>query len=107
MDFIRVNLKAVLTFVIATLLQAVTDAFNTGHVPASLSEWGRYLGLALLGGVIVWATGNKLDLGQILAGMKKLPTPDQKTVAEETLTVLPNTVSDTVVNNYPVWATGD
>lgn len=106
MDFIKKNAKAVVTFVLAVVLQAANDAFASGHPPLTIGDWLRYLGTSLVAAIVVWLTGNKLDLGQILAGMKKLPVPEQREVAEETLTKLPDRVSDSVVNGYPNWATG-
>jgi len=106
MEFIRANAKAILAFVITVLLQAVTDAINSGDAPTSLIDWARYLGLSLLAGIVVWATGNKLDVGQILSGMKKLPVPEQKEVAQQTLNELPNNVSDAVVAGYPNFGLG-
>lgn len=106
MDFLKVNLKAIVAFVLTTVAQAVSDALNSETPPATLADWGRYLGFAVVAAVVVWATGNKLDLGQILAGTKKLDVPEQAQVAREALTELPDTVSDRVVKTYPNWATG-
>lgn len=107
MDFIKENAKAVATFVITVLLAAATDVLS-GKVPwpTTWAEAGKYFGAALIAAAVVWLTGNKLDLGQILSGMRKLPVPEQQVVAEETLTHLPDTVSDDVVSGYPNWASG-
>jgi hypothetical protein len=107
MEFVKKNAKAVAIFVFAILGQAINDQIKTGQaLPDTLGGWGEFLATALLAGVVVWLTGNKLDLAQILAGTKKLPVPEQRVVAEETLTKLPDPVSDSVVSGYPNWSAG-
>jgi hypothetical protein len=106
MDFVKKNAKAIATFLAAVLLQAIADAVNSGKIPSTLSEWGSYLVTALITATVVWLTGNKLDLGQILAGMRDLDVPEQQQVAEQTLDTLPNPVSDEVVAGYPNWTNG-
>lgn len=107
MEWIKKNAKAVATFVVTVLLAAASDVISgKAPWPTSLPEVGKYFGSALFAAVVVWATGNKLDLGQILSGMRKLPVPEQQVVAEETLTKLPDPVSDQVVSGYPNWSAG-
>lgn len=107
MDFVKKNAKAVATFVLTVLLQAVTDVIN-GTAGVDIFDWksvARYIGLSLVAAAAVWATGNKLDLSQILAGVRKLNVPQQQQVAQETLTELPDHTSDKVVASYPDWTT--
>lgn len=69
LEFLKVNAKAVAGFVAGLILSAIQQVIN-GQVPwpQSLKEWGQYLGTALISGVIVWATGNKLTESQIVKG---------------------------------------
>lgn len=99
-DAVLKNAKSIATFVLAVILQAVTDAFQTGEVPDTWQDWLRYLGLSLGAAAVVWITNNKLDLGQVLSATKKLPPTEQATVAAETLDDLPNPLSDGVVADY-------
>jgi hypothetical protein len=108
LDFFKVNAKAVATFVLAIILQAITDIIQ-GTAGVAIFDWQgvlRYIGLALLAGVGVWVTGNKLDSGQVLSALPKMTTGEQAKVAKGALTELPNPVSDKVVENYPNWVTG-
>lgn len=105
MDLIYKNAKAVVAFILAALLQAVTDRINTGQaLPSTLGEWGRFLGLSLLAAVVIWVTGNKQTADQVTSAVTKLTVPEQKQVAQTTLDVLPTPVSDKVVAEYPKWA---
>lgn len=69
MEFLKHNAKSIAGFVAGLLLNAVQQVIN-GQVPwpTSLKEWGQYLGTSLVAGLVVWATGNKLTVGQITAG---------------------------------------
>jgi NADH:ubiquinone oxidoreductase subunit H len=72
LEFFKVNAKAVATFIVTALAQAVVDRINTGQaLPDDLGGWGAFLGLSLIAAVVVWATGNKLDVSQILAGTNR------------------------------------
>lgn len=108
MDWFKINAKAVVAFVLTAVLQAFTDIISgtAGIDVLDWKAWLRYIGLSLLAGAFVWATGNKLDLKQILVGLSKLSVPQQEVVAQKTLDVLPAPVSDKVVSDYPEWTKG-
>lgn len=84
-EFLKVNAKAVVTFVVIAVLNAINDVAS-GKVPfpQTLGDWGRYLGTSLLGAVIVWATGNKLTEKQIV-----------KEAVKQGITVATNSTIDT------------
>lgn len=106
-EWVKKNAKAVAIFVFTIIGQAVTDRIKTGQaLPDTLGGWGEFIGTAVFAGVVVWVTGNKLDVGQIKAATNKLPVEEQAQVAQDTLAKLPNQVSDQVVAGYPDWASG-
>ena len=69
LEFLKVNAKAVAGFVAGLVLNAIT-AVVQGQVPwpQNLTQWAQYLGTALLSGVLVWATQNKLTPTQVVKG---------------------------------------
>lgn len=104
MDFIKTNAKAIVGFIVTAIAQAIVDARASGEALPAINDWKgwlAFLGISLGGAVVVWATGNKLDLKQVLSTVPKLAPPEQKAVAEKALTVLPNDISDGVVDGYP------
>lgn len=72
LEWLKVNAKAVVGFLVGLILNAVLAVINgQAPWPTSLADWGKYLGTAIVTGVLVWATGNKLSVPQIIAGAAK------------------------------------
>ena len=104
MDFVAKNAKAIVTFIITAVVQAIQDAVNSGQaLPHDLTGWVRFVGVSLIAAGIVWVTGNKLDVNQVIKATQKLEPSEQATVARTTLTVLPDPISNKVVADYPNW----
>ena len=109
MDFIKVNAKAIVGFIVTAIAQAIVDARASGDALPAIDDWKGWLafvGISLGGAVVVWATGNKLDLKQVLNTVPKLEPVAQKAVAQKALTELPDDLSDGVIDGYPNWTTG-
>ena len=106
MDFVAKNAKAIVTFIITAVAQAISDQVSSGEaLPDTLGGWARLLGLALVAAVVVWVTGNKQDGKQVADAMRKLPQEEKVEVAQKTLDSLPDPISDKVVRDYPRWNT--
>lgn len=69
LEFLKVNAKAVAGVVVGLVLTAIQKVLS-GEVamPHTLNDWYQYLGAAVLSGLVVWATGNKLTEKQIVTG---------------------------------------
>lgn len=104
MDFVKKNAKSIVTFLVTVIAQAISGQVESGKpLPNGWADWLSFLGTALVAAGLVWLTGNKQDLGQVINSTSKLNQDEQKQVAQSTLDVLPNPVSDSVVASYPNW----
>ncbi|QGJ90073.1 holin [Mycobacterium phage Indlulamithi] len=94
LNFLKVNAKAVVAFVVGVILNAVNDVISgKAPWPTSLADWGRYLGTSLIGAVVVWATGNKLTEKQIVnAAVKQGVTVVTNTAIDAAASAAQNTV---------------
>lgn len=104
MDFVKKNAKAIVTFIITAIAQGISSQIASEQpLPEDWAGWLALLGTSLVAAVVVWITGNKQSAEQVTASMRKLDPVEQEQVAKDTLDVLPNSVSDEVVNTYPRW----
>lgn len=73
LDFIKVNAKSIVVFVVGVIINAVLAVIN-GQMPwpTTLKGWGTYLGTSLVAAIAVWAIGNKLTVDQVLKGAGQL-----------------------------------
>jgi hypothetical protein len=87
-DFLKHNAKAIAGFVAGIVITAI-QAVLAGQAPwpTTLGDWGKYLGSAVISGVLVWLTGNKLTIPQITKG-----------AVQQGVTVITNTAIDTVAD---------
>jgi hypothetical protein len=107
MEFLKKSAKAVVAFLLPLLINMGTDLLsNDKPWPQDDKEWLQYVLSSVVTALGVYGVGNKLSKDQVTSGMEKLPVAEQVQVAKETLTQLPEPVSNKVVHDYPEWASG-
>lgn len=96
------NAKAVAGFVAGLIIIAVQDVIEgRSPWPGDLAGWAKYLATALISGVVVWVTGNKLTQKQVVKGAIEQGITVVTTEAVQQVTGRVNDAVQDAISNIP------
>lgn len=96
------NAKAVAGFVAGLIIIAVQDVVEgRSPWPGDLAGWAKYLATALISGVVVWVTGNKLTQKQVVKGAVQQGISVVTNEAVDTVTGITNDIVQNAVEKLP------